>query len=66
MPRRNELEHKALDVIAIEKTGRYKGVYHVLGGRIDPLNNIRPEDLKIKALLVRLNNGEIKEMIFNN
>lgn len=54
-----------LDVMAIEKTGKYKGVYHVLGGRIDPLNNIRPEDLKIKELLTRLRkrSGEVKEVI---
>ncbi len=47
-----------LDVMAIEKTGKYHGVYHVLGGRIDPLNNIRPEDLKIKELLARLRKAE--------
>jgi len=52
-----------LDVLALEKTGKYKGVYHVLGGRIDPLNNIRPEDLKIKELLARLQSGKVKEVI---
>jgi len=54
---------EALDVLAIEKTGKYSGVYHVLGGRIDPLNNIRPEDLKIKELLERIKKGNIKEVI---
>ena len=54
---------EALDVLAIEKTGKYNGVYHVLGGRIDPLNNIRPEDLKIKELLERIKKGNIKEVI---
>lgn len=54
-----------LDVMAIEKTGKYSGLYHVLGGRIDPLNNVRPEDLKIKELLTRLRQGlgEVKEII---
>jgi recombination protein RecR len=52
-----------LDVMAIEKTGKYKGVYHVLGGRIDPLNNIRPEDLKIKELLKRVGENEVNELI---
>jgi len=52
-----------LDVMAIEKTGKYHGVYHVLHGRVDPLNNIRPEDLKIKELLTRLRRDEVNELI---
>ena len=52
-----------LDVIAIEKTGKYKGVYHVLAGRIDPLNNIRPEDLRIKELLARVKKGGAEEIL---
>ena len=52
-----------LDVLAIEKTGKYQGVYHVLGGRIDPLNNIRPEDLRIRELLERVKKGNIREII---
>lgn len=52
-----------LDVMAIEKTGKFKGVYHVLGGRVDPLNNIRPEDLTIKELLKRVGDNEINEVI---
>lgn len=43
-----------LDILAIEKTGRYKGVYHVLGGAISPLNNIGPDELKIKELIDRI------------
>lgn len=43
-----------IDILAIEKIGTYNGVYHVLHGRIDPLNNIRPEDLRIKQLIDRL------------
>lgn len=52
-----------IDILAIEKIGKFEGVYHVLHGRIDPLNNIRPEDLRIKQLLDRLNKKEIDEVI---
>ncbi len=43
-----------LDVLALEKNGRYKGVYHVLHGKIDPLNNIGPDEIYIKQLLERV------------
>jgi recombination protein RecR len=43
------------DVIAMEKTGEYKGVYHVLHGAISPIDGVGPEDIKIKSLLPRLN-----------
>lgn len=54
-----------LDVLAIEKTGKYKGVYHVLHGAISPLNNIGPDELYIEQLLSRLRQGfgEAKEII---
>lgn len=52
-----------LDVLAIEKTGAYKGKYHVLHGVISPLKNIGPEELFIKDLLTRLPKEEIKEII---
>lgn len=54
-----------LDVLALEKNGRYKGVYHVLHGKIDPLNNIGPEEIYIKQLLERVsgNRSEIREII---
>ena len=45
------------DVMSIEATGQYKGVYHVLGGIISPINGIAPSDLKIKELLSRLQPG---------
>lgn len=45
------------DVMSIEATGQYKGVYHVLGGIISPINGIAPSDLKIKELLARLEEG---------
>ncbi|MEW6408337.1 MAG: recombination mediator RecR [Patescibacteria group bacterium] len=52
------------DVIALEQTHEYKGLYHVLYGAISPINNIGPENLKIKELLTRLQeNSEIKEII---
>lgn len=43
-----------LDVLAIEKVGKYQGVYHVLHGRIDPLNNLGPDEIFIKELLQRM------------
>lgn len=52
-----------LDVIAVEKSGSYKGVYHVLHGSISPLNNIGPEELYIDTLIQRVKNGGIKEVI---
>lgn len=48
----------ALDLLAIEKSGKYKGVYHVLHGVIDPLNSIGPDDIYIPQLLKRLKNDE--------
>src|SRR3989344_19763 len=47
-----------LDVLAFEKTGRFKGLYHVLHGAINPLENIGPDELYIKDLLDRLSNGK--------
>lgn len=52
-----------LDILAIEKTRVYHGVYHVLHGAISPLQNIGPEDLKIQELLGRLRGGKVKEVI---
>ncbi len=56
-----------LDIIALEKNGQYKGLYHVLHGRIDPLNNIGPDEIYIKQLLDRIKNSKngngIKEVI---
>ena len=53
------------DVMAIENTGQYTGLYHVLGGVISPLDGIGPEDLKLEALLERLQNSPepVKELI---
>jgi recombination protein RecR len=50
------------DVIPIERTGEYRGVYHVLGGALSPIDGIDPEDLKIAELLERVN-GEVSEVV---
>jgi len=53
-----------LDIVAVEKSRGYSGLYHVLGGVISPIDGIGPEDLRIKELLDRLkNNPKIKEVI---
>ncbi len=57
---------KPKDVIALEKTREYAGVYHVLHGSISPMDGIGPEDLKIKELLSRIAEGEFKEVIMAN
>ena len=51
------------DVIAMEKLHEFKGVYHVLHGVISPMDGIGPNDIRIKELLSRVNEGEIKEVI---
>ena len=51
------------DISAFERTGEYKGVYHVLHGLISPLKNILPDDLKIRSLIARVQQGNIQEVI---
>jgi len=51
------------DIVNLEKTGRYRGLYHVLGGVIAPLQGITPEQLNIKTLLARLNSHSVEEVI---
>lgn len=51
------------DIIAIERTKEYHGLYHVLGGLISPMDGIGPENLFIKELLARLGDGTVKEVI---
>ena len=51
------------ELLAIEKTGGYQGVYHVLGGVICPLEGIGPEDLTINVLVERVTNGSVQEII---
>lgn len=52
------------NVIAFEKMGTYHGLYHVLDGLISPLDGVTPEDIKLNLLLKRIENNEIKEIIF--
>lgn len=51
------------DILAIEKTGAYRGLYHVLLGAISPLDGIGPDNIKIKDLLRRVRSGKVKEVI---
>jgi recombination protein RecR len=52
------------DVMAIENTGQYNGLYHVLGGIISPMDGVGPEDLTIESLIRKVAEGQIKEVIF--
>ena len=51
------------DVMAFERTGDYNGLYHVLHGVISPMDGVGPDGIRIKELLARLNNDEVKEVI---
>jgi recombination protein RecR len=66
-PKRDEsiicVVEEVKDVLAMERTHEYNGVYHVLHGSISPMNGIGPEDIKIKELLSRLMDGTVKELI---
>lgn len=52
-----------IDILSIEKTGKFEGVYHVLHGAINPLNNIGPDEIRIAELITRVKSGTIKEVI---
>jgi recombination protein RecR len=54
---------EANDMVALEKTNQYQGLFHVLGGVLSPLDGVGPDDLKIKELLLRLKGKEVKEVI---
>lgn len=54
---------EALDVVALERTGSYRGLYHVLHGVISPMNGIGPDDLRIRQLLPRLGSEAVQEVI---
>lgn len=51
------------DIVVIEKTGVFKGLYHVLMGAISPLEGIGPDDLRLTQLITRINSGDIREII---
>ncbi|AGC75583.1 DNA replication and repair protein RecR [Nonlabens dokdonensis] len=52
------------DVMAIENTSQYRGLYHVLGGKISPMDGIGPQDLKVRSLVDRVKNKGVTEIIF--
>lgn len=52
------------DVMAIEHTSQYRGLYHVLGGKISPMEGVGPQDLNIASLITRVKEGTINELIF--
>jgi recombination protein RecR len=54
---------RAVDILSIEKSGTYRGMFHVLGGKISPLDGVEPEDLRIAELEKRLKQEPIKEVI---
>jgi recombination protein RecR len=68
----NPIRNKALicvvedirDVMAIESTGSFRGLYHVLGGKISPMDGIGPQDLKINTLVDKVKSGAVNELIF--
>ncbi len=51
------------DIIAIEKTGEYKGTYHVLGGLVSPIDGVSPENLHVRELIRRIKKDKVKEII---
>ena len=55
--------NEPLDILALERTGRYGGVYHVLHGVLSPMDGIGPDDLKIRELLLRIEQGSVEEVI---
>jgi recombination protein RecR len=57
------LVERPVDILSIEKSGVFRGVYHVLGGKISPLNGVEPEDLRVAELEKRCAGGAVKEII---
>jgi recombination protein RecR len=51
------------DIVAVERTGQFRGRYHVLGGSLNPLEGVGPEQLKVRELLARIDEGQISEVI---
>ena len=56
------VEHPA-DMVAIEKSGAYKGLYHILTGVLSPIDGVGPDDIKIKELILRAEGGRVKEVV---
>jgi recombination protein RecR len=57
------LVERPVDIFSVEKSGAFRGKYHVLGGKVSPLNGIQPEDLRIAELETRLSHEPIKEIV---
>ena len=51
------------DLVALERSGAYRGVYHVLHGKLSPIQGVSPDDLNLRSLLQRVERGEVKELI---
>lgn len=66
-PRRDEgtvcVVEEASDIAAVERAGEYRGAYHVLGGRLSPLDGVGPDDLTFEALVRRVSGGGVREVI---
>ena len=66
-PRRDQslvcVVEESSDIGAIERAGEFRGVYHVLGGRLAPLDGVGPESLNIMSLVARVSHGEVREVI---
>jgi len=66
-PRRSDellcVVEEAKDVVAIERTREFRGKYHVLGGAINPINGVGPDDLRVRELMTRLADGSVTEVI---
>lgn len=54
---------RATDILVLEKAGAFRGRYHVLGGRLSPVNGVGPEDLRVGELVARLAGGEVREVV---
>jgi recombination protein RecR len=52
-----------VDVVSVERTHEYRGLYHVLGGALSPLDGVEPSDLRIDALVTRVENGGVEEVV---
>jgi recombination protein RecR len=52
-----------VDVLSLERTAEYRGLYHVLGGALSPIDGVEPSDLRIDGLLTRIENGEVEEVV---
>jgi recombination protein RecR len=52
-----------VDVVSLERTAEFRGLYHVLGGALSPLDGVEPSDLRLEGLLARVNDGDVEEVV---